>query len=204
MKPRRKEPVMDLSRLPTYGFGPKMTMAWGTLGFILLESTGFAFAAGVYLYLAVSNDQWPMGGPPPGLLWSSLITVALVASLIPNHIAKKNAREEKLPQVRRDLVIMCLAGAVPLILRGFEFTTLYVRWDQNAYGSIIWILLSLHTLHLVTDLADTIVLTVLMFTRHGHGKRFSDVEDNAVYWDFVVISWLPIYALLYVFPRLMS
>jgi len=202
LKPRSKDPVMDLSALPTHGFGAQMTMAWGTFGFILLESTGFALAAGVYLYLAVTNDQWPMGGPPPGPLWSSLLTAALLASLVPNHIAKKNARAEKLPQVRRDLVIMCLVGAVPLILRGFEFTTLYVRWDQNAYGSIIWIMLGLHTLHLATDLVDTIVLTVLMFTRHGHGKRFSDVEDNAVYWDFVVISWLPIYALLYVFPRL--
>jgi cytochrome c oxidase subunit 3 len=27
------------------------------------------------------------------------------------------------------------------------------------------------------------------------------VEDNAVYWDFVVASWLAIYALLYWFPR---
>ena len=43
-----------------------------------------------------------------------------------------------------------------------------------------------------------------MFTIHGQGKRFSDVEDNAVYWDFVVLSWLPIWALLYGFPRIWS
>ena len=48
---------------------------------------------------------------------------------------------------------------------------------------------------------DTIVLTVLMFTRHGHGKRFSDVGDNAFYWYFVVASWLPIYMILYWLPR---
>jgi hypothetical protein len=33
------------------------------------------------------------------------------------------------------------------------------------------------------------------------GKRFSDTEDNGVYWDFVVLSWLPIYVLLYWVPR---
>jgi cytochrome c oxidase subunit 3 len=204
MKPRGKEPAVDLSGLPTYGFGPQMTTWWGSLGFIVLESTGFALSVGVYLYLAVVNNQWPIGATPPGLLWSSLITVTLLASLVPNHMAKGNARAEKLPQVRRDLVIMSLLGIVLLILRAFEFTTLHVRWDQNAYGSIVWIILGLHTFHIATDLGDTIVLTALMFTRHGQGKRFSDVEDNAVYWDFVVISWLPLFALLYGFPRVWS
>jgi heme/copper-type cytochrome/quinol oxidase subunit 3 len=41
-----------------------------------------------------------------------------------------------------------------------------------------------------------------MFTRHGTGKRFSDAEDNAFYWYFVVLSWLPLYAVLYWLPRL--
>jgi heme/copper-type cytochrome/quinol oxidase subunit 3 len=44
-----------------------------------------------------------------------------------------------------------------------------------------------------------------MFTRHGYeGRRFSDVYDNASYWDFVVVSWLPVYFILYWFPRLVS
>ncbi len=197
-------PALDLSHLPTYGFGSAMTPWWGSLGFILIESTGFALAAGLYLYLAFMNEQWPIDTAPPGLFWSGLLTFILLVSLWPNWIAKKNAREENLPKVRRDLVIMSLIGIVLLLLRAFEFTTLYVRWDQNAYGSIVWVILGLHTLHLFTDLGDTVVLTALMFTRHGRGKRFSDVEDNAAYWDFVVISWLPIYALLYGFPRLWS
>jgi cytochrome c oxidase subunit III len=58
---------------------------------------------------------------------------------------------------------------------------------------------------IATDLADTLVLTALMFTRHGHMvRRLSDVNDNAVYWDFVVVSWLPIYALIYWFPRVVG
>jgi cytochrome c oxidase subunit III len=201
-KPEQQRPALDLSELPTYGFGPAMTMFWGTLGFIVIESTGFALAIGVYLYLAVSNDQWPASAAPPELLWSTLLTLALLVSMWPNQMAKKNAREENLPKVRLYLVLMSLLGVAPLVLRAFEFTTLNVAWDQNAYGSIVWVILGLHTLHLATDLADTLVLTALMFTRHAHTKRFSDVEDNATYWDFVVLSWLPIYALLYGFPRL--
>jgi cytochrome c oxidase subunit III len=102
-------------------------------------------------------------------------------------------------------VIMSVFGIFPLILRVFEFRALNVLWDSNAYGSIVWTLLGLHTLHIATDLADTLVLAALMFTRHGHmTRRFSDVNDNAVYWDFVVVSWLPIYGLIYWFPRLVG
>jgi cytochrome c oxidase subunit 3 len=204
VKKEKRQAALDLSHLPTYGFGTTMTMWWGTMGFVVLEGTGFALAAGTYLYLAFQNEQWPLGSPPPGLVWSALLTLTLLLSVWPNYMAKKYAREENLPRVRLYLVIMCLMGAIPLALRAMEFTTLYVRWDQNAYGSIVWIILGLHTAHIGTDLVDTVVLTALMFTKHGHGKRFSDVEDNAFYWDFVVISWLPLYALLYWFPRIWS
>jgi cytochrome c oxidase subunit 3 len=193
----RHRPVMDVSALPDHAFGPRMSMWWGTLGFMTLEGTGFALAAGAYLYLAWLNPQWPLADRPPGLLWGSLVAAVLIFSAWPNQLARMAAKEEDLPRVRRYLVIMSLIGAVPLIFRAFEFSTLYVRWDQNAYGSIIWVLLGLHTAHILTDVVDTWVLTALMFTRHAHGKRFSDVEDNAFYWDFVWLSWLPIYGLIY-------
>jgi heme/copper-type cytochrome/quinol oxidase subunit 3 len=193
----RHRPVLDVSALPDHGFGPRMTPTWGTFGFMLLEGTGFALAAGTYLYLAWLNQQWPLADKPPGLLWSSLLTGVLLLSEWPNQLIKPNAKREDLAKVRRDLVIMSLIGVLVLAIRAFEFGTLNVRWDQNAYGSIIWVLLGLHTAHILTDVVDTWVLTALMFTRHAHGKRFSDVEDNAFYWDFVVLSWLPIYGLIY-------
>jgi cytochrome c oxidase subunit 3 len=193
---------LDVSQLPTYGFGKRMTMWWGTLGFCVLEGTGFALAAAAYLFLWVNNPDWPIETGPPGLLWSSLVLLVMLASLWPNLLAARNARNEDLPRVRRDLVILSAIGVLLLGLRWYEFTTLGVAWDRNAYGSIVWVLLGLHTAHILTDLGDTIVLTVLMFTRHAHGKRFSDVEDNAFYWNFVVIAWVFLYALLYWTPRL--
>jgi cytochrome c oxidase subunit 3 len=198
----RQRLVQDVSDLPTHGFGPRMTMAWGTMGFIVLEGMGFALATGAYLYLSITNADWPLSAPPPGLLWSGIFTGVVLLSAWPNHLAKHAARKEDLPRVRLLLVIMSAAGLVTLGLRALEFTTLNVTWDFNAYGSVIWFLLGLHTVHLLTDVGDTLVLTALMFTRHAEGKRFSDVEDNAVYWDFVVFAWLPIYVLIYWGPRI--
>ena len=99
---------------------------------------------------------------------------------------------------------MFVICAIAIVMRFYEFPHLHFRWDENAYGSITWTLLGFHSFHLVTDLADSTVLTVLMFTRHGHEPtRFVDEAENAFYWYFVVLSWLPIYAVLYWAPRLL-
>lgn len=67
----------------------------------------------------------------------------------------------------------------------------------------MWFLLGLHTTHLLSDVGDTIVLAVLMFTQKGKaGRRFSDVSDNAFYWDFVVVSWVVLYLVIYWAPRM--
>jgi cytochrome c oxidase subunit I+III len=87
------------------------------------------------------------------------------------------------------------------VVRIFEFKNLNVWWDSNAYGSVVWTLLGFHTTHIVTDFLDSLVLTVLMFVGPLEEKRFVDVSENAMYWYFVVLTWLPIYALIYFAPR---
>ncbi|KLK93630.1 cytochrome C oxidase subunit III [Microvirga vignae] len=193
--------VLNARHMPSYSYGHRSPIWWGTLSFAAAEGMGFVMVVGAYFYLVFINGNWPLSAPPPDLLWSSLFTVLMLASIWPNQMAKRDGEREDLSRSRRDLVIMSLIGLALLGIRVLELGTLHVRWDQNAYGSILWLLLGLHTLHLATDLGDTIVLTVLMFTRHGHGKRFSDVGDNAFYWYFVVASWPPIYVIIYWFPR---
>ncbi len=194
--------VADLRDLPLHGTGPSSITWWGTLGFMLLEGTGFALAIGAYLYLALNAPEWPLGAPAPDLGAGTLITALLLVSVLPNLLVGRWAHRQDLRKVQWGLVVMTAAGVLPLVVRIFEFGAFHVSWDTNAYGSIVWTLLGLHTTHLLTDVADTVVLMALMFTRHGlNKKRFGDVQDNVVYWNFVVLSWLPIYLVLYWFPR---
>jgi len=195
--------VRDLSGLPRHAFGPAATTWWGTLGFMTLEGVGFLLVAGAYLYLMTLAQKWPLNAPQPDLLPGTVVALLLLVSLPLNHLLSRWAKQEDPMRVRWGLVGMSLLGILPLVVRCFEFTAVNVRWDSNAYGSLVWFLLGLHTAHLLTDLGDTLVLTVLMFTRHStNGRRFGDVSDNAFYWDFVVLTWLPLYALIYWVPRL--
>ncbi len=197
----RHRVVLNARHIPTYGHGSRSTTWWGTMGFCVVEGMGFVLAIGAYFYLVFINGDWPLSASAPDLFWSSLHTVLMMASLWPNHLAKTNSEHENLAKTRLYLVIMSLVGVALLGLRVHEIETLHTKWDHNAYGSIVWLLLGFHTAHLLTDVVDTIVLAVMMFTRHGHGRRFPNVGQNSDYWTFVVAAWLPVYVVVYWFPR---
>jgi heme/copper-type cytochrome/quinol oxidase subunit 3 len=199
----RERIVLDLGKLPLHGMGTRSATWWGTLAFMLIEGTGFALAIAVYLYLMSLATTWPINASPPDLLPGTLVTLILLVSLVPNILISRWAAQQDLRKVRIALVVMSILGIAPLIVRIFEFPALRISWDTNAYGSAIWLLLGLHTTHIITDLADTLVLAALMFTRHGQNRRrFGDVQDNAMYWNFVVVAWLPIYGCIYWLARL--
>lgn len=189
--------ALDVSRLPTVVFGHRSLMWWGTLGMMAIEGTVFALAVMAYFYLRSHQATWPITAPPPDLLWGTLNTVVMLVSFVPAHLAKRAAGRLDVRRVQLWLAVSVVFGVAFCVIRGFEFAALNVRWDSNAYGSVVWLLLGLHTTHIVTDLIDTIVLTVLFFTGPLDGKRYVDVSENSFYWYFVVAAWIPIYLIIY-------
>jgi heme/copper-type cytochrome/quinol oxidase subunit 3 len=194
--------ALDVSGLAPGAFGHRSVLWWGTLGIIVIEATAFAMAIAAYFYLRTRAPYWPPNVPPPDHLWGAVNTIVLLVSMIPNELARRAADRIDLAKVRRWTVIAIIFGFAFTVVRAFEFMDLNVRWDTNAYGSAVWLLLALHTTHIVTDFVDTIVLATLMFVGPVEEKRFVDVSENAGYWYFVVLSWLPIYGVIYWAPRL--
>jgi cytochrome c oxidase subunit III len=200
---RAQTVVGDLSNLPDHNFGSTSLGWWGVVGFMLIEGMGFVLALGAYFYLLPNERGWPPNQPAPSLEWGTALLVVGVLSEIPNQWLKKRAQKYDLAAVRFGLVLMTVLGAAMIALRAVEFGVgaLNVGWGTNAYGSAVWAILALHTLHMVTDVYDTGVLAVLSFVKTFDGRKFSDVADNALYWHFIVWSWVVLYAVVYWTPR---
>jgi cytochrome c oxidase subunit III len=194
--------TLDLSGLAPGAFGHRSIVWWGTAGIIVVEATAFAMAIAAYFYVRTRVPYWPPNVPPPDLFWGTLNTVILLLSAVPNELARRAGERVDLGKVRLWMIVALAFGLAFNIVRACEFANLNVRWDTNAYGSVVWLLLGLHTTHILTDFLDTIVLAVLMFIGPIEEKRFVDVSENAGYWYFVVVSWLPIYGVIYWAPRL--
>jgi cytochrome c oxidase subunit III len=192
---------LDVSRVPTVVFGHRSLIWWGTLGLMAIEGTMFAIVVAAYFYLRTRVTDWPPGLMPPALRYGVLNTAVFVVSLAPNAWIKKRAEKGELRRVQLGLLVMTGVGVINIALRYGEFKSLNCQWDANAYASILWTILGLHTVHLLTDWYDTVVLTVMMWIGPIEGKRFMDTSENSDYWYFVVFTWLPIWFVIYFAPR---
>ena len=194
----------NVAALPTHKFGPSSLTWWGIMGYMVIEGAGFGLAFAAYFFLMGHEQGWPPEGRlPPNLLAGTLFTIVILLSEIPNTMIKKAAHEHDVATVRRLMPVIVAIGAVLLVIRGFEFNSLNVLWTENAYGSIIWALLLLHTAHIGTDWVDTIVLWLLMRTPLAYeGRRLVDTDENSLYWRYVWLLWIPIYLMIYWVPRI--
>ncbi len=195
--------TLDVRALPELTFGHRSVQRWAILCLLAIEGSVFALAIAAYFYLRTRVDPWPTSANAPGLLWGTLNLVILLASLVPAWKTKHVAEQMDLRALRKEMWVDIPFAVAFLVVRVFEFGTLHVRWDSNAYGSIVWVLLGLHTVHLLTDLIDSVVLLVLLYMHPVGPRRFLDAAENGFYWDFVVISWIPIYLVIYWAPRLL-
>jgi cytochrome c oxidase subunit III len=199
MTQRRR--VLDVSTLPEYAFGNQGLIWWGTAGFMVIEGAMLLMVLVVYYYLRLRADQWPPSVPPPDIRFGTINLVLMFGSLAPAYLAKVAAEKFDLAKVQLWLIVLTMFGVGATVVRAYEFTTLNCRWDTNAYGSIVWFVIGLHTTHVVTDVVDGAVLAALMFTSHVDKTRFVDVSENSLYWYYIVAWWMPYYLTIYFAPR---
>ena len=142
MKPK----VIDVSGLPSYAFGHRNLMWWGGASLMLMEGAMFALLVVAYLYLKGRSPEWPPGYFAPVLLWGTVNTAILLASTVPNQRAKAAAERLDLRALRLWMCVALVFGVAFCTIRILEFRSLNVWWDSNAYGSIVWALLGLHSM----------------------------------------------------------
>ncbi|MFP5284172.1 MAG: cytochrome C oxidase subunit III, partial [Thermoanaerobaculia bacterium] len=89
-------PTIDVSGLPTFGFGPRDALWWGVVGMIAIEATVFALALVTYFYLRGGAVEWPPPGAAMPHLLGTVNMVVLLASIYPMHRANKAALDAAL------------------------------------------------------------------------------------------------------------
>lgn len=190
--------IIDVSGLPTYAFGRRDPLYWAVLLVMMIEGTGFALLMLAYFYLRDQSDLWPPTRPSvPQLISGSAVVLTLIASMIPNNLVKRAAYRGDLRDMRRWLLVTTALCFVALACRGLELYVAPFRWDSNAYGSVFWGTVTMHTFHLLTGTGENLLLLALLFKGPIEQKHLGDIEANGVYWFFVVAVWVPLFAILY-------
>jgi len=195
--------VGTVADLPTTTFGHRSSMWWGTIGFIVIEGSTLFICAIAYVYLQKNFLSWPPERVLRPALTAATVQVALMLlSNVPMVMVDKAARRLDLRVVRTGMVVVSLLALVMCVVRALEFQALNVRWDSNAYGSAAWAVVTTHTSLLLLEAVETVVFTVLLFSPNLEQRDLSAASDNAIYWYFMTLAWIPLAALVFLLPYL--
>ncbi|MBI1923825.1 heme-copper oxidase subunit III [Candidatus Poribacteria bacterium] len=172
---------------------------------ILLGSELMLFAGliGTFLVFRLGSVIWP---PPSHInirlprAVTGINTVFLLLSGYTMFQALRAVRKNGQRELRNWLLVTGILGSIFLVVQGsewFRLVHLGFTLSSGVYGSIFYILIGCHALHVVG--AVLWLLTVLVIASMG---RFSanhhiGVELCAIYWVFVVVLWPILYVLVY-------
>ena len=198
--------VLDVSLLPDSAWDSRAPQWWGNTLLILIESTTILLLLVAYFYIRRNFGEWPpvqsntvppLYHPVPDLLASTIDLVLIVLSCIPMYLTDMAARRKDRKGVTIGLWLMFAVTLVLIGLRFWEFFGVHFRWDENAYGSIVWTILGTHLTYLLATSAEFLIM-VLWVMRHGIDKKHGlDVTLAGGYWYWAAGTWVAIYAVVY-------
>ncbi|HMQ31788.1 MAG TPA: cytochrome c oxidase subunit 3 [Chloroflexaceae bacterium] len=194
--------IIPADALPVNLSDKRAPVWWGVLMLILIELTVFAALVASYFYLKFHAPVWPPDGiEPPDLLLPSINAGILLVSSLPVWWADRSIRKGDTRALKLGLAIGFVLGATFLVLKVIEYAGNDYTWATNAYGSIVWTITGFHSAHVLILLIKTLVVLVLAFRGYFSERRNVGVQANGLYWHFVVVVWIPLFATLYLSPR---
>ena len=190
-EPIRQRLALDVSGLPSLAFGRRNTTWLANVFYMAIEGMMFALMFATYFYLRTRSSEWPPGHLPPALSYGIASAVVFALSLIPARWVQMRSPSGDRAAIRNGLFVLSLFALAATVLRVFEFTALHCRWSDDAYSSTVWVLIGMHSGHLITELIETLVLLLVALTPKMEGTRLADAAINSDYWYFVVITaWM--------------
>jgi cytochrome c oxidase subunit 1/cytochrome c oxidase subunit I+III len=197
---------IDVSQLPDVAIGPSALFWWATVGLMLIEGTTFAISIATAIYLRLTVTDWPPPTiPPPDLRWGIAGLVLILLSCLPLRAADKLAARGNLEDCRRISTLLEVALGISVLfvaVRFMEFSGTHCKWNSNAYGSIVWTILGLHLLELIAAFFENVVMAAVLRIGPVEHKQLLDVRGCAIFWYFLALGWIPLFAVVYLYPRL--
>jgi heme/copper-type cytochrome/quinol oxidase subunit 3 len=167
---------------------------WGMVLLIATEFTLFTCLIASYFYLRFQETQWPPAGiERPSVTLPLVFTGMIVAASVPMYGAVRAARSGA---VRTAWLLLAAAAAIQGTYLGLQLHLFVADMNsfsptQSAYGSIYFVLVGLHHVHVAVGLAlDAWLLLALL--RGLTNYRLIGLRVIALYWYFVAFIAIPV------------
>jgi cytochrome c oxidase subunit 3 len=193
---------------------------WGkAMMWIFLLSDTFVFSCFLTSYMTMRasvTEQWPnpsevfalsLGGQPIPLILIAIMTFVLISSSGTMAMAVNFAYRRDRLRTTLLMLATALFGATFVGMQAFEWTKLIVEegvrpWGNPMgaaqFGSCFFMITGFHGLHV--SIGVIYLLTIASKVARGHYEKkgnYEVVEIAGLYWHFVDLVWVFIFALFY-------
>jgi cytochrome c oxidase subunit 3 len=160
----------------------------------------FAASLAGYLVVRLNSEAWPPPGMPPlpGILWLS--TGLLLLSSLTVHLAVRAARAGRPGGIQAWLLVTALLALLFLAFQGlgwYRLSAARAPPGANLWAFTFYMLTGLHALHLIGGLLPLGIVTGLSLAGRYGPDRAGGVTSVALYWHFLDVVWLILFAVLY-------
>ncbi len=174
----------------------------GLLTFLVSESLMFGGLFAAYLLYRGGAAEWPPEGTEVELLLPTINTIILVSSSFVIHLGDNAVKKNDIGKLRLWYAVTALMGIVFLGGQVYEYMSLGYGLTENIFSNCFYVMTGFHGLH-VTIGVCLILGVIWRSRRQGHysNTKHTGVEMAEIYWHFVDIIWIILFALIYVLTQ---
>lgn len=166
------------------------------------EAIFFISLSIAYLYFWRSGNFQTIASDHLHIKTTGIFTLLLLGSSLTFWMAEKSNQQEDEKKMKGWLVATLILGAVFLAGQGHEYYNLIkenLTISKSEFGSSFYTLTGFHGLHVLIGLI--LLMILLLLAMHGYLKKSSSVlRTVGIYWHFVDVVWLFVFAIIYVLP----
>jgi cytochrome c oxidase subunit III len=173
----------------------------GIFLFIASEVMLFGSFFTAYFFVRVVNPDvsgWPPEGFHLPVFVAGVNTAILVTSSFTMHWALQSIKRGSRAGLQAGLVLTLAMGTTFLLTQVLEYSRLGFAPRDGSLGSIFYGLTGLHGAHVFVGLCLLSVATIRAFRGHYTPEHHHGVEVPGIYWHFVDVMWIVVYATVYI------
>ena len=187
--------------VPAKRHDPLPASLLGVILFVASECVFFAALFGAYFTIRAQAIEWPPKGIEEGLeAWPvpAIATSLLLLSSVTMQFAIWAIRRGDRATMMRFLKITLILGGIFLAGQAYDYATLGFSIHDTVFGTTFFTMTGFHGAHV----AGGLVFIYLMLARGWSGQLtqadHTGLEAAAIYWHFVDIVWVGLFATLYI------
>ena len=171
----------------------------GMLLFIISEIMVFgAFFTAYFFVRVVYEADWPAAGTELPKLIAGVNTAILLASSVTVHWALESAKKGNRFGLQAGILTTFLLGLTFLFVQVNEYVHIGFAPQDHAQGTIFYGLTGLHGAHVFVGLLLLLFATIRAFRGHFTAGEHRGIEIPGIYWHFVDVMWIVVYATIYI------